>query len=151
MMVEHILTSVAIRLKRSASLQEAARLMRDHHVGAVLVTEDGETDQPAGIVTDRDIAIHAAAEGRSLTGCAVEDVMTPGVITVPKNARVSEALELMRENGVRRLVVVNDSGGLAGVISLDDIIEAMSVDLASVGATLHGGLRREIARTSGAL
>ena len=150
MMVQHILTSVAIRLKRNATLQEAAVLMRDRHVGAVLVTEDGSGDRPVGIVTDRDIAIHAAAEGRSPTSCTIEDVMTPAVVTVPQTARVSEALELMRARGVRRLVVVNETGGLAGFLSLDDIIEAMSVDLAAVGAVLHGGFQREMARTSGA-
>jgi len=93
MMVQDILTSVAIRLKRSATLQEAAILMRDRHVGAVLVTEEGSGDRPVGIVTDRDIAIHAAAEGRSPTACAIEDVMTPAVVTVPHKARVGEALD----------------------------------------------------------
>ena len=149
MMVQHILTSVAIRLKRSATLQEAAILMRDRHVGAVLVIEEGAGDRPVGIVTDRDIAIHAAAEGRSPTTCAIDDVMTPAVVTVPQTARVGEALDLMRARGVRRLVVVNESGGLAGFLSLDDIIEAMSVDLAAVGAVLHGGFQREMARTGG--
>ena len=75
--------------------------------------------------------------------------MTPAVVTVPQTARVGEALDLMRARGVRRLVVVNESGGLAGFLSLDDIIEAMSVDLAAVGAVLHGGFQREMARTGG--
>lgn len=149
MMVEHILTAAAIRLTRSATLQDAAILMRDRHVGAVLVTEEGVGDRLVGMITDRDIAIHAAAAGRSPMSCTVGDVMTLAVVTVPRNARVSEALDLMRKQGVRRLVVVDEAGGLAGVISLDDIVEAMSVDFAAMGGVLRSGLAREMARTQG--
>jgi len=151
MMVEHILTSAAIRVTRSATVQDAAILMRDRHVGAVLVTDEGDGDRLAGIVTDRDIAIHAVADGRSPKSCPVGDVMTPAVVSVPRGARVSEALELMRKHGVRRLVVVDAAGALAGFISLDDILESMSIDFAAVGGVLHGALKRELLRTSGTM
>lgn len=147
MMVEHLLTSPAIRLTRSATLQDAAILMRDCHVGAVLVTEEGVGDRLIGIVTDRDLVIHAAAEGRSPKSCTVGDVMTPTVVTVPRHARVSEALDTMHKQGVRRLAVVNENGGLAGFISLDDILEAVSVEFAAVGGVLQSGLKRELVNT----
>ncbi len=94
-------------------------LMRENHVGVVIVQEDG---RPVGIVTDRDIAIRCGGLRTNVSDIPVREVMSTRVMTVNADDDVCLALDRMREFGVRRLPVVNDAGLLAGVVSLDDIV-----------------------------
>jgi CBS domain-containing protein len=121
-----------------ATVTEAARLMRDHHVGAVIVVDD---KRPVGIVTDRDLTIEVLAS--SLAGeTAVKDVMTPDPACVHDEAGLADAAQLMREHGVRRLPVVTSDGELFGVITLDDILSLLGEELASLAAAVgHERLR----------
>src|SRR5574342_404840 len=100
MRVEQVLTPNVVRAPRSATLVEAARLMRDRHVGALLVTEDephGATF--AGIVTDRDLVTQAVADGIVPRECTIGEIMTPTIATVAPGATLSDALEIMRNRG----------------------------------------------------
>ena len=97
---------MVVTAEESTSLAEAARMMRHHGVGDLVFTRfDGRSTQPIGIVTDRDIVIHAIA-------CGLD-------------ADLFEITIAMNEHGVRRVVVTRDSE-LAGVISMDNVIEAMA-------------------------
>src|SRR5688500_11879164 len=93
--------------------------MRENHVGAVMVHDEG---RPLGIVTDRDVTLRCGARRESLADIRVSEVMSPNVITAHPNEDVLEVLDRMREHGVRRIPVVDDSGMLAGIITLDDIL-----------------------------
>jgi CBS domain-containing protein len=107
---------------------EAARRMRDRHVGDVVVA-DSES-RPVGILTDRDIVVSALAQSpEKLEGLVVGDIMTRNVVTAKRAESLHEALTRMRAHGIRRLPVVNTDGRLDGMLAFDDIIGVMSADL----------------------
>jgi CBS domain-containing protein len=97
-------------------IREAAEAMRRADIGNVIVVEN---DRVTGIVTDRDIAVRAVAEGRSAT-TKVRDVMTQAPVTIAPNASVKEAIDLMHQHDIRRLPVVED-GRPVGVVALADV------------------------------
>jgi predicted transcriptional regulator len=108
-------------------------------------------DQPhdttvVGFVTDRDIVVQAVAMDISPREITVGDVMTPVVATVPETADIFEALETMRSGGMRRLVVTDAENRIAGFLSLDDIVDGLAAELASVSALLKTERAREIAQ-----
>jgi CBS domain-containing protein len=116
---------------------EVARIMRDRHVGAVVVV-DGT--RPVGIVTDRDLAVRVLASG--VADPAVKDVMTPEPVVAHRGSGLADAAQIMREHGVRRLPVVGDDGALVGLVALDDLLALLGEELASLaGAVGHERLR----------
>ena len=142
MKVARIYTRGVLATTRETSIAEAAAAMRRYQVGSLLVMEEGQRDgAPAGIVTDRDIALEGFASEASIVG----SVMTPVVATVAEEADVHEALELMRAHGVRRLVVTGPRGRICGILSIDDIVDGLSADLAAAAAVLKGEIRRDAA------
>ncbi len=153
MKIERLFTRKVVHAPRSMPLDLAAKLMREEHVGTLVVTADRPNDDRVlGIVTDRDLVLQAMAEGFSPGDLTLEALMTPRVATVYKEADVHEALELMRTSGVRRLVVTGRHGSIQGVISIDDIIDGMAADLATLAEVLKSERAREGAvfpRTAG--
>ncbi|MCX7960087.1 MAG: CBS domain-containing protein [Burkholderiales bacterium] len=144
MNVGRICSHGIVSVRRGASLGEAAALMKAHHVGALLVLEeDPQADRPAGIVTDRDLVLYALAEGIGPTDACVEDVMTPALATVPASAGLFEAAEAMRTSGVRRLAVSDERGDLVGIVSMDDIVDAIAAELGSLALALRAERARE--------
>ena len=101
-----------------ATLQEAARRMRDSGVGILPV---GENDRLRGVITDRDIAVRAVANARDPKSTRVRDAMTPQVIYCFEDQPISEAAELMEKKAVHRLIVLNRRKRMVGMISLDDL------------------------------
>jgi CBS domain-containing protein len=103
---------------RSATLREVAVMMRDGDMGAVPVVDEGKL---VGIVTDRDIVVRAIAEGGD-PGQAIANVMTTELFTVAPDGFVFEAIRLMGDKQVRRIPVIDETGGLAGIIAMADIV-----------------------------
>jgi len=146
MLVNEIFTTAVVRVGRSTTLQDAAKLMRRQHVGALVVTDEGlERDRPLGIVTDRDIVIKAVAEGLSAQA-AVEKIMTQALATVLRTDTLAQALDLMRTRGVRRLAVAEANGELAGILSLDDVVDRLAIEVGALHGILGNELTREIAQ-----
>ncbi len=144
MNVSRIYTRNLIATQRSSSLQDAAALMRLHHVGAILVTDDEPNDDRAiGIVTDRDFVVEVIAEGISPGALTVGDVMTRGLLAISETCDLHEAIETMRSNGIRRLAVKDDKERLVGVLSFDDVVDALAVELSSLSDALRRGHARE--------
>ena len=141
MRVERVYTRRVLATTTGTSLCEAAAAMRRFQVGSLLVMPDGGGQQPVGILTDRDIALQGFAAESSTVGAA----MTPVLATVHEDADVHEALELMRAHGVRRLIVTGASGEVRGIVSIDDIVDGLSADLAAAAAVLKGEVRRDAA------
>jgi CBS domain-containing protein len=112
----------------------AARRMRDHHVGSIVVVADG---RPSGILCDRDLAVRVVAEGRDPAQTRVGDVMTAAPTTVPGWSSFEYALGRMRTSGCRRLPVVDDARNLIGIVTLDDLIALLAQDLATAGCVLE--------------
>jgi CBS domain-containing protein len=141
MKVDRVYTRKVMATTRSASIAEAAAAMRRYRVGSLLVLEDGSDGRPVGIVSDRDLAL----EGFAAESCTAGAAMTPVIATVGADADLHEALELMRAHGVRRLVVTSADGGIAGILSIDDIVDGLSADLAAAAAVLKGDVKRDAA------
>ena len=140
MKIDRLYTRRVLATTRSATIPEAAAAMSRFQVGALLVMEDDDTGgQPIGIVTDRDLALHGFASQSSVVG----SVMTPVVATVKHDADAHEALELMRAHGVRRLAVTGENGDVCGIVSIDDLVDGLSADLAAAAAVLKGEIRRD--------
>lgn len=147
MKVGRICSRGIVSVRRKASLGEAAEMMKTHHVGALLVTDDTEgADRAVGVVTDRDLVLYALAEGIGPTDACVEDVMTPAVATISSEAGLFDAAEAMRASGVRRLAVNDDNGTLVGIVSLDDVVDAIAAELGSLALALRSERERERAR-----
>lgn len=109
---------------------DIAALMRRHHVGDVVVTEDQAGMRvPVGIVTDRDIVIETLALQVDVSPFTAGDLMSVPLVTVPEQAGVVETLRLMRTHKVRRMPVVSDTGALYGIITTDDLINLLATEL----------------------
>ncbi|MFP4632124.1 MAG: CBS domain-containing protein [Halobacteriota archaeon] len=108
-----------------------AKTMKESNVGSVVVVDDGE---PVGIVTDRDLAVRVIAEERDRDVTA-EDVMTPELHTVDVDEEISEVIRELGDGGVRRIPIVED-GKIAGIITLDDIVVLLSVELNGISGEL---------------
>ena len=115
--VKDVMTTGPITLDRDASLAEAARVMRDRGIGDVIVVEG---DDAEGIVTDRDIVIRGVAEGADPNTTRLGQVVSGDLTSVAPDDPVDRAIELMRENAVRRLPVL-EGGKPVGVVSLGDL------------------------------
>jgi CBS domain-containing protein len=115
--VEQIMTTNPRTVNVDDTVLQAAQMMRDNDIGDVIVVEDG---QVTGIVTDRDIAVRAVAEGRDPEPTTVGDIATTGVQAIEPDASVDDALRMMREHDIRRLPVVKN-GRPVGIVSLGDL------------------------------
>ncbi|PPK46113.1 CBS domain protein [Trinickia symbiotica] len=141
--VNEIFTRGTVHVAASCTLQQAASQMGDQHVGALVVTEDGVSNRIVGIVTDRDIVIKATASGASPREMLVTDIMSEHVMTVSEDADVGDAMQIMSSHGVRRLAVTNDNEDIVGVLSLDDVIEALSREWSQLSSIIRYGQHRE--------
>ena len=104
-------------------LAEVAKLMREAHVGSIVIVEGEYGGKPVGIVTDRDIVIEVVAPGLDPRTVTAGEIMTPAPAVANEDDDSLWALKIMRDRGVRRLPVVAKSGTLAGIVSLDDLLQ----------------------------
>lgn len=112
------------------TILDAARLMRDQHVGCLVViaTKDDRIE-PVGMLTDRDIVIEVIAEGIDINQVTVGDIMSYAVLKVPENESIFDTAQRMRARGVRRVPVVSNTCSLVGILAFDDILEMLSEEL----------------------
>lgn len=109
----------------------AAQLMREHHVGDVVVVEqEGDCVRPVGIVTDRDIVLELVAKSVDVKSVTVGDVMSSDLLTASEEDDIGFLLEQMQARGVRRVPVVDDKGSLAGIVTVDDLVDILAEQLA---------------------
>lgn len=145
MHIKDICTREVALVRQDATLQEAARLMREKHVGMLLVVvDDPEGPRVDSLITDRDIVLHAVARGLDAATVPVGRLGSERLVAVPADAALDEAIGLMKDKGVRRLVVAGDDGGLYGVVSHDDILIALGNEVAGLAHALRSGMEREI-------
>ena len=115
---------------KDSTIIEVAQLMRQHHVGdAVIVDSSGDRPKPIGIITDRDIVVELIACEVSLDTVSVGDVMSFELVTAREQDSLWGTLQCMRAKGVRRIPVVNDQGGLEGILTSDDLLELLAEEL----------------------
>ncbi|MEN8141250.1 MAG: CBS domain-containing protein [Thermodesulfobacteriota bacterium] len=129
---------------KGAAIVEVARLMRQYHVGDVVIVERGQDQAvPLGIITDRDIVVGLVASETDLGAVTVADVMSFELVTVGEADMAWDALAKMRRKGVRRLLVVNDQGGLEGILTGDDMLEVLAEEVAMLAKVAGRAQRRE--------
>lgn len=126
------------------SILDAAQLMRQHHVGDVIVVQDlGSRRIPVGIVTDRDLVVEIMAPELDPSALTVGDIMTQELATVNENASLFDAVELMRTKGVRRLPVTDAIGNLSGILTLDDLLELMAEEMSDLARSVAHEQKKE--------
>jgi CBS domain-containing protein len=129
---------------REATLIEVAKLMREYHVGDVVVVDDrGDERVPVGIITDRDIVLAIVASEVNLDAVVAGDIMTPELLIAREEDSIWDILQRMRSHGVRRLPVVNDRGGLEGILSVNDFLELISDELLALAQVARRQQERE--------
>jgi CBS domain-containing protein len=116
--VAEVMTRQVVYLPADTTLDEAAQVMRDRGIGDIVVTT-GPTI--SGMLTDRDIVVRAVAEGLPPATTTIAAVATRELIMVEQSATVDEAVQAMRERGVRRLLVCDADRKVVGILSLSDI------------------------------
>lgn len=120
-------------IDRNNSVVDAAYLMREHHVGSLVVVETrAGRNVPVGMLTDRDIVIEVIAEDVPFNAVKVADVMSFELLTAREQDGIWDTLQRMRIKGVRRVPVVNEQGGLAGIVSVDDMLDLLADELSGL-------------------
>lgn len=135
-----------VTVPASASVREAAAAMRDQHVGALAVTDPYQPDRVIGMVTDRDLVLDLLATGRPAEGQAIGAVCHTDLAGVPASASLDEAVRAMQRAGVRRLLVRGENDELVGLVSIDDLLNAVAGELDALAGTLRTGVIREGSR-----
>ena len=131
--LQSVMNSPAVTIEGDQSVTEAARLMSEHDIGNVIVTSNGRL---AGIVTDRDLTLRVLAENRDGT-TQVSEVCTDDPSSLSPQADIEDAVQLMRDQNVRRLPIV-DGERVVGAISLGDIARGSEADAADALADISG-------------
>jgi len=131
-------------INKDASVRDAVNLLRNFHVGDVVVVEQvAGKNHPIGILTDRDIVLEVLAKDVDMTSVTIGDVMSLKLVTVTEQTSLLDTLESMRQHGVRRLPVVDSTGVLVGIITLDDLLELFAEQISKVAALMKSEQRKE--------
>lgn len=140
-----ICTRVVAITYPSMALNEAARLMREHHVGSLVVVEERTLEDrfAVGMLTDRDIAMGVVAADRDPHGMRVGDLMSKGIVTAREEDSLADVLTTMRRKGVRRVPVVSPRGLLVGLVSLDDVLDVLAQEMKAVADAVGAAGRHE--------
>lgn len=133
---------VAINGKADAAA--AAQLMRNEHVGFLIVYRDGdELQRPVGVLTDRDLVLAVMARDVDAHAVTVEDVMTRQPLIAAENDELSDLLQAMRLAGIRRVPVVDVRGALIGIIAIDDAIDIITGLMCDISGSIKHEQRQE--------
>ena len=146
MNVGDICTRDVVTVREFDELTVAAELMRKKHVGYLVVVApmvDESAFKPVGVLTDRDIVIAVVARETDPRSLRVGDLMTRQPVVVNEEASIAAAVSEMRRIGVRRMPIVGRGGRLVGVVSLDDILGAISGELLDVAGSIRSEVKIE--------
>ena len=119
------------------SVRAAARRMAEFDVGTLVVLKENRGSHAVGVITDRDIAVRCVAEKLDPDEALVSEVMTTPVHTIADDTPLEDAIARMAGAGTRRLVVTEDGDRVAGILSLDDILESIAREASAIGRLLE--------------
>jgi len=119
--------------RRQDPVPELARLMRQYHVGDLVVVESIDAPVPVGLVTDRDLVVEVLAQEVEPAAVTAGDVMSADLLVARESDGLWETLKRMRARAVRRVPVVDDQHGrLVGIIAVDDVLELLTDELSAL-------------------
>jgi CBS domain-containing protein len=141
-----ICTRTVVHTDRGMLLDEAARLMRTHHVGSLVVVEERSPRERivVGVITDRDLATQVIALERDARAFRVGDIVAPDVVTVREQDSVLDVLTVMRRRKVRRVPVTGPRGELIGVVALDDVLAIVAEQMPALASAVGAANRHEL-------
>jgi CBS domain-containing protein len=139
-----VCTREVVVAEGNESVFELARIMRRHHVGAVVIVDHkGEQCFPLGIVTDRDIVVDALVTSfDNIREMKASELVKQSVVTIHEDQDIDEVIASMRKHGVRRVPVVDNQGALVGILTVDDLVEIFAYRLSQL-ASLYAQQQRE--------
>jgi CBS domain-containing protein len=144
MTISTICTHRVITVDRGIDIAAAAGVMRENHIGYLIVTDARSGGSaPIGVITDRDIVVKVMAKDVDAHTLTVADVMTPDPLIAAEDDGISETLHRMRRLGVRRVPVVGPRGYVTGVLSIDDVVDHLVSQLADVAGSIRNELQLE--------
>ncbi|HUN72873.1 MAG TPA: CBS domain-containing protein [Steroidobacteraceae bacterium] len=142
MRIQDLRTPRARTTHREDPLAEAARVMCDEHIGALVVVDRNDTRQrPIGILTDRDIVSGQLRCCADLYCLTVGDVMSLDPLVLPLHLELTEAIEALNVRAVRRAPLIDASGALVGIVTLDDLLPAVAQELSTLAALMGAQAR----------
>jgi len=137
MLLSEICTPDVVYCTAEITAAAAARLMRERHVGDVIVVAEPEVDQtPIGVVTDRDLVVEVLAKERDPAKVKVREIMRTPIVVAHSSEDAHQALERMKIHGVRRIPVMDEHGRLAGILCLDDLLKRLAADAVALAAVV---------------
>lgn len=139
---EFATTLVAV-VEPETSARVVAQLMRRHHIGALVVVDALDKNKPVGIVTDRDLVLELMAEGLDPAVFTAGDIMSVDLVTAGPEMDAMDAVQLMRKYRLRRLVITDTTGHLAGIVTLEDVLTLLTRELADLTVDLASTRDRE--------
>jgi CBS domain-containing protein len=144
MLLQELCTPDVVSCTADDSALYAAKLMRQHHVGDVVIVDDAETEQsPIGLVTDRDIVIEVLGKDLDPAKVTLREIMRKPAVIASTSEDVFQAVERMKTHGVRRIPVVDGTSKLAGILCLDDLLKRLAVDAANLAEVVTREQDRE--------
>jgi len=130
--------------EKNTSITEAAMLMRNHHVGdLVIVEKQADKTIPTGIITDRDLVVEVIAQKVDPDALSLKDIMSTGLVVVEEKESLLDVLDVMQKKSVRRIVVVDEQGSLQGLLSADDVIELIAEAMTNLTKLVKHEITRE--------
>lgn len=130
MTIKDIMTRKPATCTRDTGIQEVVKMMVDCDCGAIpVVGSNGQNNKPIGIITDRDIVVRLIAKGQNPLEKTAGDAMTESTVTVRQSENLDQAARQMEKNQIRRIVVVDDSNAIVGILAQADIARQASDDL----------------------
>ncbi len=144
MLLKEICTPDVVYCSADTSVLAAARMMRQKHVGDLIVVEDPDGDQtPLGMLTDRDIVVEVLGKERDPSKVVVREIMRTPAVIAGHNEDTSQALERMKTHGIRRIPVMGESRRLVGVICLDDLVRRLAAEAGVLAEIINREQRNE--------
>ncbi|MCF8161147.1 MAG: CBS domain-containing protein [Polaromonas sp.] len=139
---EFATTLVAV-VEPDTSARVVAQLMRRHHIGALVVVDTLDKNRPVGIVTDRDLVLELMSEGLDPAVFTAGDIMSVDLVTAKPEMDAVDAVQLMKKYRLRRLVITDASGHLAGIVTIEDVLGLLTRELAELSFDLGTSRDRE--------
>ena len=138
-MLKQIAVKPVVTASARMTIAEAARMMKQKNVGALIVVNAG---RPLGILTDRDIVVDVVAAGKDPDEVHVGDVARKKTATIRDDLGLSDAARAFAKTAVRRLPVVDKTGRVTGILSIDDLMMLLGNEMGYLAGALAAGLRK---------